>query len=145
MLTDRLCRLHHREGMPAPLPLDVVRALRGVTDLDRLGVFRDQIIYFDVVSSTNDVAMDMLKDGRQDGTVVLAAAQDRGRGRRGRSWFSPEGSGLYLSFIWRDAPHGLTTLLVGVAAAEALRKVTKVPVDLEWPNDLVVELSLIHI
>jgi BirA family biotin operon repressor/biotin-[acetyl-CoA-carboxylase] ligase len=90
------------------------------------------------VSSTNDVAMELLASGAPEWTTVLAATQTAGRGRRGRSWFSPGGTGLYVSVVLRNVQSPSVTLLAGVAAAEGLRAATRVPVELEWPNDLVV-------
>lgn len=124
--------------MTDAVPPDLVRALSAPDVSDRLGRFTRRLAYFDTVSSTNDTAMELLRSGAPDGTTVLAARQTAGRGRRGRSWFSPEGVGLYVSVVLRDVLSAPVTLLAGVAAAEGLRAATHVPVDLEWPNDLVV-------
>jgi BirA family biotin operon repressor/biotin-[acetyl-CoA-carboxylase] ligase len=94
--------------------------------------------------STNDIAMALAQAGAPDGTAVLADAQTAGRGRRGRSWFSPPGSGIYLSAIVRfGAPVtlSLVTLAAGVAAAEAVTATSGLPLELKWPNDLVVGAS----
>ena len=121
------------------LPKDFVRALGEAAVATRLSRFTQRLAYFDVVASTNDVAMGLLESGAPDGTTVLASTQTAGRGRRGRNWFSPEGVGLYLSVVIRDLQAVPITLLAGVVAAEGIRSVTEVPVELEWPNDLVVE------
>src|SRR5439155_4982688 len=82
-----------------------------------------------------------------EGTVVLADAQTAGRGRRGREWFSPPGSGLYVSVVLRpgrslsgstDRATRLLTLAAGVALVEAVETATGLAVDLKWPNDLYV-------
>ena len=124
--------------MTDAVPPDLVQALSAPDVADRLRPFTQHLSYFDAVSSTNDVAMGLLGSGAPEGTTVLAARQTAGRGRRGRSWFSPEGAGLYVSVVLRDVRSAPVTLLAGVAAAEGLRAATQVPVDLEWPNDLVV-------
>lgn len=91
-------------------------------------------------ASTNDVAADLARQGSPDGTVVVAETQQRGRGRLGRSWYSPSGRGLYLSVALRppidaaDAP--ALTLVAAVAAAEGLRDRTGVAPEIKWPNDL---------
>jgi BirA family biotin operon repressor/biotin-[acetyl-CoA-carboxylase] ligase len=73
------------------------------------------------------------------GTVVIASAQSAGRGRLGRTWFSPVGAGLYVSIVCRDPRIvSLLTLAAGVAVAEAIRAVTALPVEIKWPNDIVV-------
>ena len=124
--------------MTDAVPPDLARALSAPDVEERLRPFTKHLSYFDAVSSTNDVAMELLASGAPEGTTVLAATQTAGRGRRGRSWFSPEGAGLYVSVVLRDVRSASVTLLAGVAAAEGLRAATHVPVDLEWPNDLVV-------
>ena len=81
-----------------------------------------------------------------EGTVVIADAQTAGRGRRGRTWFSPPGSGLYVSIVLmpgraKVAPQratALLTLTAGVALAEAVAAATGLPPDIKWPNDLLV-------
>ncbi len=124
--------------MTDAVPPDLVRALSAPDISDRLRPFTQRLSYFDAVSSTNDVAMELLASGAPEGTTVLAARQTAGRGRRGRIWFSPAGAGLYVSVVLRDVRSASVTLLAGVAAAEGIRAATRVPVELEWPNDLVV-------
>ena len=78
--------------------------------------------------------------------MVVADEQTAGRGRRGREWFSPPGSGLYVSIVLmpgraRHQPARATMLLTlsaGVALAEAVETATALRVDLKWPNDLFV-------
>ena len=94
----------------------------------------------DETSSTNDLVSARARAGAPGGLVIRAISQTKGRGRRGRSWFSPHGSGLYFSILFR--PDGeaenspLLTLLLGVAAAEGLMEATGLRVGLKWPNDL---------
>lgn len=94
------------------------------------------------VDSTNDRLLDLAAAGAPDGTVVSADAQTSGRGRRGRTWHSPEG-GLYLSYLVRDAGDlprpALLTLAAGVAAARAIREATGLDARLKWPNDVVTD------
>lgn len=91
------------------------------------------------VDSTNERALALAAAGAPDGSVIMADEQTSGRGRRGRSWHSPEG-GLYLSYIVRDAGDlarpSLLTLAAGVAAARAVAAVTGLAVQLKWPNDV---------
>jgi BirA family biotin operon repressor/biotin-[acetyl-CoA-carboxylase] ligase len=105
------------------------------------------VIYFPTVASTNDVAARLAGHGGVEGAVVLADAQTAGRGRRGRDWFSPPGSGLYVSVLLtpgraRDErairATGLVTLTAGLALAEAVAAATGLSVDVKWPNDLYV-------
>ena len=91
--------------------------------------------------STNDEAAALAAAGAEHGTVVVAGSQRRGRGRLGRSWFSPPGDSLYLSCVLRPAlaPDALppVALAAGIAVAEAVA--AAVPgVRVHWPNDVVV-------
>ncbi|MCA1765127.1 MAG: biotin--[acetyl-CoA-carboxylase] ligase, partial [Desulfobulbaceae bacterium] len=75
--------------------------------------------FLERTGSTNQVAIDMAKNGAPTDTVVAAESQTGGRGRLGRSWHSPAGSGLYFSMIMRPAlpPEDLSkiTLAAGLA------------------------------
>src|SRR5690606_18508229 len=107
--------------------------------LDRTAPFGTSIHHFTEVTSTNDVAMSLAERGAAEGTLVLATAQRAGRGRHGREWFSPPGAGLYVSVVCRNrqaAP--LLTLAAGVGVAEGVRAATGLPVEIKWPNDIVV-------
>lgn len=97
--------------------------------------------YFSEVDSTNDVALSLAASGAAAGTAVVADAQRAGRGRRGRSWFSPPGAGLYASIVLRPASGAtlsLITLAAGVGVAKALAAQTALPIELKWPNDVVI-------
>lgn len=129
----------------AALPRHVAEALaRAAPRLDGLG---QQVHYFSEIGSTNDEAARLAAGGAPEGTVVLAAAQTAGRGRRGRSWHSPPGAGVYVSIVLRAAGStgrgdgSLITLMAGGAAAEAVERAAGVVPALKWPNDLVVERS----
>jgi BirA family biotin operon repressor/biotin-[acetyl-CoA-carboxylase] ligase len=100
-----------------------------------------EIFYFSETDSTNLQAKALAEGGAPEGTLVVAEKQSRGRGRKGRSWFSPEGAGIYISFILRpDMPPGeapVITLMTGVAVAEALLGVVpEVDIKIKWPNDI---------
>ena len=89
--------------------------------------------------STNDLAAEKARAAAAHGLCVVAEAQQRGRGRVGRQWFSPPRRNVYLSLLVRPplAPMALPplALAVGVAAHEALAELG-VAVDLKWPNDV---------
>jgi BirA family biotin operon repressor/biotin-[acetyl-CoA-carboxylase] ligase len=109
----------------------------------RRGAFGHPLHYFEETGSTNDEAARLAEAGAREGTTVVAGAQTAGRGRMGRTWFSPAGAGLYASVIIRDpraAP--LLTLAAGVALAEAIRSAVGLPVEIKWPNDLVIDSGL---
>jgi BirA family transcriptional regulator, biotin operon repressor / biotin---[acetyl-CoA-carboxylase] ligase len=107
-------------------------------------------VHFDVrwcgvVSSTMEIAAGEASAGAAEGRTIVADEQTDGRGRRGRTWASPAGAGLYCSVILRP-PHAvaaagllpLLTLAAGVGVREGLRVATGLAADLKWPNDLLV-------
>jgi BirA family biotin operon repressor/biotin-[acetyl-CoA-carboxylase] ligase len=93
-----------------------------------------QILRYDQVSSTQDTARKLIAAGADEGTIIVADEQERGRGRRGRAWISPCG-GFYASLVLRI--DSLGSLRVGIAVAEALRDV-EIKAMLKWPNDVLV-------
>lgn len=86
-----------------------------------------------LTGSTNADAQALAIAGAPHGTLVTAAEQTDGRGREGRSWFSPPGSALLCSLVLRDAP-SLLSLRAGVAVAEVVGPDAMV----KWPNDVLV-------
>lgn len=122
-------------GVPVPDP--------SPADLREAVAWRSAPLYFyERVASTNDLALALAGGGAVSGTAVLADLQEAGRGRLGRSWWSPPGSGMYLSVVVRTDGLGthvpLLTLAAGVALSTAVRDVSGLPVELKWPNDLVI-------
>jgi len=93
-----------------------------------------QIRYYGRVSSTQDIAK-RLVGSESVRTVIVADEQERGRGRFGSTWVSPEG-GLYASLILN--PTSLLPFRVGIAVAEALRNF-EIEAMLKWPNDVLVD------
>jgi len=124
------------QPVPEPLPADLRQAFTRDARLATIPPIR----YFGELDSTNDLALRLAAHGAPAGTAVLAEAQRAGRGRRGREWFSPPGSGLYLSVVLRPAAVAVSvlTLAAGVGAARAIAEATALRVELKWPNDLVV-------
>src|SRR5262245_44876060 len=122
--------------MSDTIPLEFAAAL-AATVAER-GVFGARLQYFAKTGSTNDLAAAAAERGEPEGTTFVAGAQTAGRGRRGREWFSPPGSGLYLTTIVRRAAMApWVTLAGGVAVAEGFRTATGLPVEIKWPNDIV--------
>lgn len=92
-----------------------------------------------VIDSTNQYLMERI-GSLQSGDACIAEYQQAGRGRRGRKWFSPFGSNLYLSMYWRleqgpAAAIGLS-LVIGIIMAEVLQDLGAKDVRVKWPNDL---------
>lgn len=123
--------------MSEPFPSDLAEALQ--LTAARRGHVGEPAFYFTETGSTNDVAARLAEGGAPEGTAVVASSQTSGRGRFGRTWFSPPGAGLYVSVVFRDPRTvPLLTLAGGVAVAEGIRAATGLPVMLKWPNDVVV-------
>jgi len=95
-----------------------------------------------VTESTNDDIKHQLAtlSKLQAGTAVLAEMQTKGRGRRGKQWFSPFGNNLYMSVYW-PLPQGLNSaiglsVILGIAVAETIIDAGIDGVSLKWPNDV---------
>lgn len=124
--------------MPEAPPAEYAAALAHTAA--RRGRFGDPLHFFSEIGSTNDEAAALAERGAPEGTTVVASAQTAGRGRFGRSWFSPPGAGLYVSVVCRSrsvVPY--ITLAGGVAVAEGIGSATGLPVEIKWPNDIVVD------
>jgi len=128
---------------PDPLPAEFTEAFeRTRTRFGRLG---GTVLFFSSIHSTNDVAAALASSGAPAGALVIADAQTAGRGRRGRTWFSPPGAGLYVSMVLEprrsrepERALALLTLAAGVALSGAIEQATGLRPDIKWPNDLVV-------
>ena len=105
-------------------------------------ITRDKIHVFKSIGSTNQEAKKMAVAGASQGTIVLAEEQTEGRGRLGRSFFSPMGTGIYMSLVLR--PRGtaeeaaLTTTAAAVAVCRALSQELHIEAGIKWVNDIFV-------
>lgn len=92
------------------------------------------------VDSTNTWARNRALEGATEGTALIAEGQTAGRGRRGRAFFSPEGSGVYLSVLLRPsidpARAYLLTCAAAVAVARAIERVCDQRAQIKWVNDI---------
>ena len=104
-------------------------------------LWQDSLLWFDTIESTNTRAKELAAQGAPHGTVLIADHQTGGRGRLGRSFHSPAGTGIYLSLILRPncAPSDLMhlTCAVAVAACDAVEAVCGIRPGIKWTNDLV--------
>lgn len=95
------------------------------------------------VSSTNTLLKEQATLGAAEGEVIISESQTAGRGRRGRSFFSPEGSGLYLSLLLRPKfsaeEVAMLTTAAAAAAALAIEEVSGKATDIKWVNDIWLE------
>ncbi len=94
----------------------------------------------DEVTSTNDIARELVASNTEEGTFVLANFQTNGRGRQNRNWEAPKNSSIFISIILKpnnEKNLGWIPLLVGLALHKALEAETRKDIKIKWPNDLV--------
>ena len=127
---------------PQALPPDLAAAVAGAST--RLGRFGADLRWYAEVASTNDLASALAEHGVAEGAVVIADAQTAGRGRHGRRWSSPAGSGLYVSVLLRPHVHTMPLLTIGagVAVVEGIHAATGLMPALKWPNDVLIPAAL---
>jgi BirA family transcriptional regulator, biotin operon repressor / biotin---[acetyl-CoA-carboxylase] ligase len=99
--------------------------------------------YFKTIDSTNSKAYELALLGAEEGEVVVAESQEKGRGRLGRSWYSPPYLNLYLSVILRPKilprQASLLTLMAAVATADAVQEISGLLPLIKWPNDILLK------
>lgn len=99
----------------------------------------DKIIYLDEVDSTNVYADRLCRSGGEIPLAVVADFQTKGSGRMGRSFHSPKGTGIYMTYIL-DTENvetlNLITTSAGLAVAEVLAKYCSLDSSIKWPNDI---------
>ena len=100
-----------------------------------------EIYCFDSIDSTNTKAKELAEAGHPSGTLVVADQQTLGRGRRGRSWESPAGTGIFMTLMLKPDinPNNASMLTRGaaMATARAITEVTGEAAQIKWPNDIV--------
>ena len=103
--------------------------------------WQDSLLWFDSIDSTNTRARELARQGAPHGTVLIADHQTGGRGRRGRSFHSPAGSGIYMSVILRPhcTPQQIMhlTCAAAVAMCDAVASAVGFRPGIKWTNDLV--------
>ncbi|HHY83689.1 MAG TPA: biotin--[acetyl-CoA-carboxylase] ligase [Clostridiales bacterium] len=96
----------------------------------------------EAIDSTNTRAKELAQTGAPHGTLVAAEEQIKGRGRLGRSWESPPGTGIWMSLILRPsfpprfAPR--ITVIAALAAVKAISSITGLDAAIKWPNDIII-------
>lgn len=101
-----------------------------------------EIVYLEETVSTNLDAKHIMNEGSADGTLVLTDKQTGGRGRRGRSWTSPSGTTICMTFglkpDFEPDKASMLTIVMAYAVSKAVREVTELEAQIKWPNDIVV-------
>ena len=101
-----------------------------------------EVLYFDTIDSTNTKAQELAEKGYPSGTLVVADKQESGKGRRGRSWVSPSGTGIFMTLMIKPDINpnnaSMLTLVAALAVAKAITSVTGEEALIKWPNDIVI-------
>lgn len=101
------------------------------------------LVFLELVDSTNTRAKQLAEAGAPDGTLIVADAQSAAKGRRGRSWLAPSGTGLWFSLLLRpqiEPDHAaMMTLVAAMAVEKGIRDTTGIEGKIKWPNDVVVD------
>ena len=97
--------------------------------------------YFDETDSTNIRARKLAEEGAPHGTLVVADRQTAGKGRRGKSWVSPAGTGIWMSMVLRPVMSPMSasmlTLIAGLSVVRGVKESTGLEAMIKWPNDAV--------
>ncbi|KAI4451169.1 Bifunctional ligase/repressor BirA [Eubacterium plexicaudatum ASF492] len=113
--------------------------LRSIRKTEWLG---NKIYYETEIDSTNTKAMKLAEEGAPHGTIVVTDHQTNGRGRRGRSWESPAGEAIAMTFLLRPKidPNNasMLTLIAAMAVARGIEDETGLKAGIKWPNDVVI-------
>lgn len=129
-------RGYHIVSAPDVLSENELRSIR------RTRWVGERICYYDVTDSTNLRANRLAEEGAPHGTLVVADAQDAGRGRRGRAWDSVGGTSIYMTLLLKpdidSANASMLTLVAAMAVAEGIHRVTGLDAKIKWPNDIVI-------
>ena len=100
------------------------------------------IKHFGSIDSTNTYAKSVASEGALEGTLIIADEQVKGRGRLGRTWTSPKGTGIWMSLILRpdiEPIHAAKMTQIAAAAMnESIIRVTGLNAGIKWPNDIIV-------
>jgi BirA family biotin operon repressor/biotin-[acetyl-CoA-carboxylase] ligase len=101
------------------------------------------IILYKTIKSTNQTAKEFAQQGDYNNTIILSEEQTEGRGRLGRSFYSPSNTGIYMSILIRpklDINKGLlVTSCAAVAVCKAIENLTDIQPKIKWVNDIYIE------
>lgn len=101
-----------------------------------------EVYFYEQTDSTNNCIRKLAKEGKKEGVVAVAEIQTAGKGRRGKGWQSPKGTGIWMSMLLTpnitppEAP--VLTLLAGLAVCRAIRQQTGLTAMIKWPNDILI-------
>ncbi len=98
------------------------------------------IFFLETVDSTNTYTQELIRKGAGGGSVIIADHQSKGKGRFGRSWFSPAGTGLWMSVILKGIGNETSANTVNyvciLSVVEAINDLISIKSEIKWPNDI---------
>ncbi len=101
-----------------------------------------EVVCYSLVDSTNNAAKIAAEQGGVHGTLFLAEQQSSGKGRRGRNWVSPPGTGIWMTILLRPQLEpscaSMLTLVAALSVSRAIEEVNGLKAQIKWPNDVVV-------
>jgi BirA family biotin operon repressor/biotin-[acetyl-CoA-carboxylase] ligase len=101
------------------------------------------VVVFGELDSTNTYGKGITRDGKGEGTLVLALTQTAGRGRLGRTWVSDGASSLTFSLVLKPrfpvTKSGLLSIVAGIAVADGIHELTGLRPTCKWPNDVLIK------
>jgi BirA family biotin operon repressor/biotin-[acetyl-CoA-carboxylase] ligase len=104
-----------------------------------------KVCFFESIGSTNTEAKKMAEDGEESGVIVAADMQTSGRGRRGRTWISPDGRNVYFTLMLKPefAPDraSMLTIIMALSVARSISYISggRKNVSIKWPNDILID------
>lgn len=105
-------------------------------------IIGQKIKYYEEVDSTNTVAKRIAEEKDTNGLLVIAEKQIQGKGRRGRNWDSPKGTGIFMSIILKPRINpsnaSMLTLIAALSVIRSFKKLLSVEAFIKWPNDIVI-------
>ena len=105
-------------------------------------ILGQDVFFKEELDSTNNQAKILAREGAKEGMLVIAERQSQGKGRLGRNWESPAGTGIWMSLVLRPSilPRYASqlTLIAGLSMCEVIQEVTGLEAKIKWPNDIVV-------
>ena len=121
---------------------DILSA-QGIRKYLRTELAQNDLTVLPITTSTNTVVREMANAGAKEGCAVFALEQTAGRGRMGRSFYSPQGSGVYMSFLLRPGQVAAEqavriTTMAAVALCEAIEECAEETATIKWVNDVFV-------
>jgi len=124
------------------MPIETERIKSYCRSHPRLRELVHEVLHFDQVASSNQLALEMGANGLPGGTVILAESQKAGKGRLGRSWFSPPGRNIYLSLLIRPylalREYPLYSPATAVGIVNGIRNLLGLETGIKWPNDIMI-------